>query len=599
MTLATVATPDTEQLPEDTRPGWVTEIVDKYRSLSGHAFLGYGIGVFDYVGGFGLLPRDYLAATLAPAFPTVVQYSPGPGFSWPDDSSRDSFIGTLVQASGQDADTIMANLSDCAPSVALPLILRFLTIAEKHSAVAIISRMDLCAPAMGAAQMAEGARGLLDVLHEMGTARALERSQNMLIMLSPTLEGVHSEVHDSTSGVKAIEIALPDRTERLVYIHQRIRTVNGMVQDEPLFALEMSEGELATMTAGMSRRNIEDVLLEAGPISKGGLVTRDTVQRLKAETILRESGGLLKIRPTRGGFDSVGGQAHVKTWQARWLIDAARSDDPEAREAMPFTMLYVGPPGTGKTSGADALAAELEWPCIEYGNQRDSLVGETQKNNSKAQAILRRMLPAVLVLDELDSDVQRVTGGGGSGSDSIEKDLFKARLTLLADTSLRGQLVIVGTSNQPDLIDGAMLSRFEYRVPILPPEDDTARTEVLVKMLARKGVAAKPSEVFAAAKLLDGWAGRDMEGVVTKAVGLMRLDKLDVKAAMHKSATTRKPLERSDTKAMTALAIAECNDLDLLPEKYRKQGETIDRKELDREVAQLRGRTGAGRELNI
>jgi transitional endoplasmic reticulum ATPase len=425
----------------------------------------------------------------------------------------------------------------------------------------------------------------------------------MLLMFAPSAEDVHEDVRGMASGTRVIDIPLPTQDQRYAFILDKI--------DRDGWQLDMSPMGFAGLTSGLMLVHIEDIALRGDAANVP--ITADAVATLKAEIIKNECAGILEILQPKGGYSRVGGQTHFKTWAERNLIGP--SGETDLRREMPLSFLLSGPPGTGKTTVAECTAAAMGWNCIEYKQVKDSLVGSTERNNAKAERIIRAMAPCVVFIDEIDQmGGKRVTGGAGGGGDAVEASLFRDRLKLMGDVSLRGDVLFIGASNRPDQIDDALTQRFEYRIPILPPESDEARADVLARLCARYGIYTSAgadaggaamerpidtADMLPAARLMAEWSGRDMEGAINKARALIRLDSMPAIEAVEQAARTRRPLIRADARLMTQLAIADCNDIDLLPEQYRAEQATIDREELDSSIRERRAserRTLASRE---
>lgn len=566
------------------RPDWFNEIFHRFKSGEAHILGLTGDGVFDYVEPARPV-RAYLGNVLGAAFDCIVHYSLHKGLTFERPSMLTNFKAALKLTDEEAAEL------PTAPAVVFGMLLKLLAAygvdkqPRGHArCVVIVDRMDLLLPNGDKAHMADDRLAMIGMLAEAGRDKTLASAGNMMIFLTPSTMEIHSDIRQDSTGIKWTEIQLPDYTRRLRFIQNRCEFKDWNMAVKP--------EQFAAQTAGLSLVQIEDIGLQA----KGNPITGEYVEQHKADIIRNESDGTLQIRKPEGGFDMLGGMAEFKTWAREWVVDPWQSTDPEVRAAIPLTILLSGPPGTGKTTVADALANELGLNCIEYKTVKDSLVGASERNDAKAQNKIRASAPCVLFMDEIDQDIGRVTGGAGGGAESIDKALFRSRLAIMADESLRGSVLIVAGSNRPDQIDDAMMSRFEFRVPILPPESDEARAEILVKLMARYGVTGlKAKDLLKSAGLMEDWSGRDMKQAVVKARGLMRLRKLAPVPALEEAARTRKPLQRADAEAMTKLAIVECNDLDLLPAKYRAQN--IKREEVDKQVAEVRER--AGRDLAL
>lgn len=609
------------------RPEYLEGTIRDFKRQVAHQFLYVG-NTSDYVTP-GVILRDYLARVFVGALPLAVFYSPDEGITFADEHALESGVEPFARNNGKtmreafeaigtragwlkpmgQAGAAASALGGGAPPAkrelpsgprdAIGMLLRLMSTAGA-SAQVVIDGLDFIAPPQDKGTMPEARAALVSMLRRSGRDRAMNQSGNLLIMLSPSTEEVHEAVRGSSSGTFVYDVPLPDTERRLEFIQNKIEADSWL--------LDMSPPALAAQTAGLMLIQIEDIGLRIGATKNP--VTADAVDSLKSELIKAECAGLLEIIKPRAGFDNVGGQSHFKDWAALNFVDPIESGDAARIREIPFSLMLSGPPGTGKTTLAEALGFEINWNLIVYKQVKDSLVGSSERNDAKAKRIIRAMAPAVVFMDEIDQlGGKRVTGGAGGGGDAVEASLFRSNLKFMEDTAMRGKLIIVGATNRPDQVDDAMSSRFEYRVPILPPEDNEARADVLVRLCNRYQIgsvdagedsqgaamarALDTSDMLDAAKLMDGWAGRDMEGAIGKARSLVRRG-MGAREAVEQAARTRRPLMRSDARYMTQLAISDCNDLDLLPAQYRMAADSIDREKLEQDIAAVRERSAAG-----
>ncbi|HEX5493350.1 MAG TPA: ATP-binding protein, partial [Mycobacteriales bacterium] len=123
-------------------------------------------------------------------------------------------------------------------------------------------------------------------------------------------------------------------------------------------------------------------------------------------------------------------------------------------------LLFVGPPGTGKSVTAHGIAAELSLPVAlaSLAALTSSFLGDTARN---IEAVVRfaEQTPCVLVFDEFDVVGQERSQPGDHG----EMRRVAATVLQLLDEA-RGESVIVATSNHPQLVDSAMWRRFDELV---------------------------------------------------------------------------------------------------------------------------------------
>ncbi|OLT40717.1 hypothetical protein BJF85_05600 [Saccharomonospora sp. CUA-673] len=120
-------------------------------------------------------------------------------------------------------------------------------------------------------------------------------------------------------------------------------------------------------------------------------------------------------------------------------------------------LLFVGPPGTGKSATAHALAAELSLPVatVTLASITSSLLGDTARNLEAVLAYAEQV-PCVLLFDEFDVVAQ------DRGTERDHGELRRVAATLLQlMEELHGESIVVATSNHPRLVDSAMWRRFD------------------------------------------------------------------------------------------------------------------------------------------
>jgi transitional endoplasmic reticulum ATPase len=144
----------------------------------------------------------------------------------------------------------------------------------------------------------------------------------------------------------------------------------------------------------------------------------------------------------------------------------------------PKGVLLFGPPGTGKTLIARAIANEsgafffiLNGPEIMSG-----MAGEAEKNLRGAFEECEKNLPAILFMDEIDS----IAPNREKSQGEVEKRVVSQMLTLMDGMSGRKELVVIGATNRPNVIDPALrrCGRFDREIDIGVP-DENGRLEIL------------------------------------------------------------------------------------------------------------------------
>ena len=147
---------------------------------------------------------------------------------------------------------------------------------------------------------------------------------------------------------------------------------------------------------------------------------------------------------------------------------------------LPKGLLFFGPPGTGKSLFAHALASEVQLPFINLVTENiySKWLGESGQNMKNANTLAEKMSPAIVFVDEIDRFGRRTGTAAGSAEEETQR-VFSQFLEWLGKPDRTA--IIVGTTNVPEHLDDAFLraGRFDYKIPFLYPGPQ-ARLEILL-----------------------------------------------------------------------------------------------------------------------
>ncbi len=176
-------------------------------------------------------------------------------------------------------------------------------------------------------------------------------------------------------------------------------------------------------------------------------------------------------------------------------------------------LLFVGPPGTGKTSTARALSGWFSLPMVEVRLSMitSQYLGETSKNIDKVFDLAKRLSPCILLIDEFDFVAKTRTSDEHGAIKRAVNTLLKA----IDEISLveHGVLLLAAT-NHPQLLDYAAWRRFD-KVLRFPLPDLEMRRKILDKVLSRIDADVDTGEL---AELTEGYSGSDLRLVIREAV---------------------------------------------------------------------------------
>ena len=177
-------------------------------------------------------------------------------------------------------------------------------------------------------------------------------------------------------------------------------------------------------------------------------------------------------------------------------------------------LLFVGPPGTGKTTISRALAHELGLPFVEVKLSMitSQYLGETAKNVEKTFEVAKRLSPCILFIDEFDS----VAKTRRSDEHAALKRAVNTLLKSIDDISLiRDDVLLIGATNHPDQLDAAAWRRFDEIVNF-PKPDRGMRSDILEVITQPMEIDGFDPKIIA--EHTEGLTGSDLRMVLREAV---------------------------------------------------------------------------------
>jgi len=329
---------------------------------------------------------------------------------------------------------------------------------------------------------------------------------------------------------REIEIGIPDRDGRLeiLQIHTRGMPLAEDVDLEKLADIThgYTGADLAALCreAAMKalRRYLPKIDLEEKRIPKEILdqmvVTMDDFLASYREitpTAMRE----VYIETPNVHWDDIGGLEDVKQ-RLREAVEWPLKH-PDAFKRMGITppkgILLYGPPGCGKTLLARAVATESEANFISVRGPEifSKWVGESEKAIREIFRKARMAAPSIVFFDEIDAIAP--SRGLGYGDSRVTERVISQLLTEIDGLITLQNVVVIGATNRPDILDPALLrpGRFDRRIYV-PPPDYEARLEIL-KIKTRNMPLAEDVNLEELAKRMEGYSGADIDSVCREA----------------------------------------------------------------------------------
>jgi len=401
--------------------------------------------------------------------------------------------------------------------------------AEENSpAIVFIDEIDSIAPKRGETQGDVERRVVAQLLSLMDGLES--RGQVIVIGATNRVDAVDPALRRGGRFDREIEIGVPDKNGRkeILQVHTRgMPLVDGIDLDQYAESTHGFVGadleSLAKESAMNALRRIRPELdlesdeIDAEVLEHLEVSENDFKQALKGiePSALRE----VFVEVPDVTWDQVGGLEDTKERlreTIQWPLDY-----PEVFEAMDMQaakgVLMYGPPGTGKTLLAKAIANEAQSNFISIKGPEllNKFVGESEKGVREVFEKARSNAPTVVFFDEIDS----IAGerGGNTTDSGVGERVVSQLLTELDGLEELEDVVVIATTNRPDLIDSALLrpGRLDRHVHV-PVPDEGARRKIF-EVHTRDKPLAEGVDLDDLAARTDGYVGADIEAVTREA----------------------------------------------------------------------------------
>lgn len=454
----------------------------------------------------------------------------------------------LVELDGPEvgalaADDRLRRVSDAVASV------------RDGGGVLLISDVDALLPATAADRSPEPVAALIIAeLREAVATRGVA-----FIATSAVPIGVDPRLRAPDLCDRELALTLPDATTRKALLEVLLRGVP---------AAELDLGQIADRTPGFVVADLA-ALVREGALRAASRASADGNEPVLWQEDL--TGALTVIRPLSRSaaeevsvgsvtLDDVGDMVETKQALTEAVLWPLQHPDTFQRLGVqpPRGVLLYGPPGCGKTFLVRALASSgrLSVHAVKGAELMDKWVGSSEKAVRELFARARDSAPSLVFLDEIDALAPR---RGQSFDSGVTDRVVASLLTELDGIEPMNDVVVLGATNRPDLIDPALLrpGRLEKLVFVEPPDAD-ARREIL--RTAGKSIPLAPDvDLDGLASSLDGYSAADCVALLREAaLTAMRrsIDAADVTAADVAKAreTVRPSLDAAQVESLREFA---------------------------------------------
>ena len=346
------------------------------------------------------------------------------------------------------------------------------------------------------------------------------------------------------------KVDIQEQDNRILFTDPEEKSIykTAMVPDDDLVSRLLEAGISTSGTEIQQTSLLVSILCWVLPliifIGLGQMLSRSLMKKMGGGNSMMfnmgKSNAKVYVKSAEGiKFDDVAGEDEAKEnlqEVVNYLHDPSKYQDIGA--SMPKGILLVGPPGTGKTMLAKAVAGEAGVPFFSISGSEfvEMFVGMGASKVRDLFKQAKEKAPCIVFIDEIDAIGQKRNSGQLGGNDEREQTLNQLLSEMDGFDGSKG-IVILAATNRPDSLDKALLrpGRFDRRIPVELP--DLQGREAILRVHA-KNIKTEPDiDYKAIARATSGASGAELANIVNEAA--LRA------VRMHRDSVTQNDFEES------------------------------------------------------
>ena len=328
------------------------------------------------------------------------------------------------------------------------------------------------------------------------------------------------------------QVEIQQQSNRILFTGKDEKTIykTAIVPDDGLVQRLLDAGVSTTGEEIQQSSLLVDILGWVLPliifIGIGQIISRSMMKKMGGGSNslmfnLGKSNAKVYVKSAEGiKFDDVAGEDEAKEnlqEVVNYLHDPSKYKDIGA--SMPKGILLVGPPGTGKTMLAKAVAGEANVPFFSMSGSEfvEMFVGMGASKVRDLFNQAKEKAPCIVFIDEIDAIGQKRSGGGQYGGNDEREQTLNQLLTEMDGFEDNSGVIILAATNRPESLDPALTrpGRFDRRVPVELP--DLKGREEILKVHARKIKVAEDVDFSVVARMASGASGAELANIVNEA----------------------------------------------------------------------------------